>query len=31
MNGCVFKRKLPSGRITWNYAMTPARTKFNKR
>jgi integrase len=31
MNGCVFKRKLPSGSITWGYSIDAGRDENGKR
>jgi hypothetical protein len=31
MNGCVFKRKLPSGRVTWGYSVDAGRDENGKR
>jgi integrase len=31
MNGCVFKRKLPSGRVTWGYSIDAGKDANGKR
>lgn len=31
MNGCVFKRKLPSGKITWGYSIDAGKDENGKR
>jgi len=31
MNGCIFKRKLPSGRVTWGYSVDAGRDENGKR
>jgi hypothetical protein len=31
MNGCIFKRKLPSGAITWGYSIDAGKDENGKR
>lgn len=31
MNGCIFKRKLPSGRITWGYSVDAGKDENGRR
>ena len=31
MNGCVFKRKLPSGKVTWGYVIDAGKAEDGKR
>jgi integrase len=31
VNGCVFKRKLPSGKVTWGYSIDAGKDEYGKR